>query len=115
MLFGKKKQPKDNSDGGKPSERNAIGDRDLRMNLADTALSLLVPGEDYEELANTKCEFGYVFVIEDHGLEALFKLETDKTTAYFAAQGDKLMRLNFNEELFRSTTETFLEMHGGNG
>ncbi len=102
-LFGKKKK--------QPAERNAINDRNLKMNLADTALGLLVPGEDYGELANTQCEFGYLFDIEGHGIEALFKLTTDKTTAYFAAQGDKLMRLNFNEELFKSTTEGFLEMH----
>ncbi len=102
-LFGKKKK--------QPAERNAIDDRNLKMNLADTALGILVQGEDYGELANTKCEFGYLFDIEDHGIEALFKLTTDKTTAYFAAQGDKLMRLNFNEELFKSTTEGFLGMH----
>ncbi len=104
-LFGKKKK--------QPAERNAIDDRNLKMNLADTALGLLVPGEDYGELANTKCEFGYLFDIDGHGIEALFKLTTDKTTAYFAAQGDKLMRINFNEELFSTTVEGFLEMHGG--
>ncbi len=102
-LFGKKKK--------QPAERNAIDDRNLKMNLADTALGLLVQGEDYGELANTQCEFGYLFDIDGHGIEALFKLMTDKTTAYFAAQGDKLMRLNFNEELFKSTTEGFLDMH----
>ncbi len=104
-LFGKKKK--------QPAERNAIDDRNLKMNLADTALGLLVPGEDYGELANTKCEFGYLFDIDGHGIEALFKLTTDKTTAYFAAQGDKLMRLNFNEELFNTTVEGFLDMHKG--
>lgn len=109
-LFNKKK----NEQPQNPGEHNAIGDRDLKMNLADTALGLLVQGEDYGELANTKVEFGYLFVIDDHGIESLFKLETDKTTAYFAAQGDKLMRLNFTEELFRSTIDGFLEMHGGN-
>lgn len=93
-------------------ERNAIDDRNLKMRLADAALGLLVQGEDFGELANTQCEFGYLFDIEDHGLEALFKLTTDKTTAYFAAQGDKLMRLNFTEELFRSTAEGFLDIHG---
>ena len=103
-LFGKKKK--------QPAERNAIDDRNLKMNLADTALGLLVQGEDYGELANTKCEFGYLFDIENHGIEALFKLTTDKTTAYFAAQGDKLMRLDFNEELFQTTVEGFLELHG---
>lgn len=102
-LFGKKKK--------QSAERNAIDDRELKINLADTALGLLAEGEDFTELANTKCEFGYLFDIEGHGIEALFKLVTDKTTAYFAAQGDKLMRLDFNEELFRTTVESFLDMH----
>lgn len=105
-MFGKNKEPQ------QPKERNAIGDPNLKMQLADTALGLLVQGEDYGELANTRCTFGYLFDIEEHGLEALFKLETDKATAYFAAQGDKLMRLNFNEELFRTTTDGFMELHG---
>lgn len=107
-LFGKKKKQ------DAPGERNEINNRNLKMQLADTALGLLVQGEDFGELANTQCEFGYLFDIEGHGIEALFKLTTDMTTAYFAAQVDKLIRLNFSEELFRTTTESFLEMHGGN-
>lgn len=104
----------DEDDGDEQAARNVIDDRELKMQLADTALGLLMQGEDYGELANTRCEFGYLYYIDDHGIESLFKLETDKTTAYFAAQGDKLMRLNFNEELFRSTIEGFLEAHGEN-
>ena len=107
-LFGKKKKQ------DAPGERNEIDTHDLKVQLADTALGFLVQGEDFGELANTQCEFGYLFDIDDHGLEALFKITTDKTTAYFAAQGDKLMRLNFNDELFGTTVEGFLEMHGGN-
>lgn len=104
-LFGKKKDA--------PNERNEINNHDLKVNLANTALGLLAQGEDYEQLANTQVTFGYLFDIDDHGLEALYKITTDKTTAYFAAQGDKLMRLNFNEGLFQSTVDGFLGMHGG--
>lgn len=107
-LFEKKKQRET------PGERNEINNHDLKVNLANTTLELLVQGEDYEELANTQVTFGYLFDIDDHGLEALYKIITDKTTAYFAAQGDKLMRLNFNEELFQTTVDGFLSMHGGN-
>lgn len=108
-LFGKKKDKPEE----RPSERNMIDNRDLKMKLADAALGLLVQGEDYEELANTRVTFGYLFDIDGHGLEALYKLTTDKTDVYFAAQGDKLMRLNFNEDLFNSTVEGFLSMHKG--
>ncbi|MDE6727024.1 MAG: hypothetical protein K2J80_03670 [Oscillospiraceae bacterium] len=106
-LFGKKKQQ------NVPGERNEINNHDLKVNLANTALGLLVQGEDYEELANTQVTFGYLFDIDDHGLEALYKIVTDKTTAYFAAQGDKLIQLNFNEELFQTTVDGFLSLHGG--
>ena len=108
-LFGKKKdKPEAN-----PSERNMIDNHDLKVNLANTALGLLVQGEDYEELVNTQVTFGYIFMIDGHGLEALYKITTDKTTAYFAAQGDKLMRLTINEDMFDSVVEGFLSAHRG--
>lgn len=104
-LFGKKK------DKEKPSERDMMDNHDLKVNLANTALGLLVQGEDYEELVNTQVTFGYVFMIDGHGLEALYKITTDKTVAYFAAQGDKLMRLTINEDMYESVVEGFLSAH----
>ena len=104
-LFGKKK------DKENPTERNMIDNHDLKVNLANTALGLLVRGEDYEELANTQVTFGYLYEIDGHGLEALYKITTDKTVAYFAAQGDKLMRLTINEDMFDSVVEGFLSAH----
>lgn len=95
----------------KNSEKNEINNNILKENLANTALQLLVKGEDYDQLAGIVCDFGYLFDIEGHGLEALFKIKTDKITAYFAAQGDSLIRLDFNEELFQTTTEGFLSLH----
>lgn len=95
----------------KPTERNEITNKHLTEMLANTALKIMVQGEDYEELAGTTVKFGCLFDIDNHGIEALFKVITDKTTAYFAVQGENMMRLNFNEELFQSTTETFLSLH----
>lgn len=103
-VFGKNKK-------GQNAEKNEIGNRELKENLADTALQTLTEGEDYSQLVNTTCEFGYLFIIEGHGLEALFKITTDKGVFYFAAQKNSLMRLAINEEMFQSTTETFLSMH----
>ena len=105
-IFKNKKQPV------KPSEKNMISDRDLTAKLADHGLAQLEKGTDYDDLANTKVEFGYLFLIEGHGLEGLYKIITDKTTAYFAVQGEKLMKLKFNEELYKSTVEGFLDIHG---
>lgn len=95
----------------KSSERNEITNKELKEFLADTALGILVQGEDYEELAGTTVTFGYLFDIDNHGLEALFKIITDKTTAYFAVQGKNLIRIDFNDELFQSATEGFLSLH----
>lgn len=89
----------------KPREYNEIGNKKLKIQLADEALKLLVCGKDYNDFAYTKCEFGYLFDIRNHGIDALFKIETDKITAYFAIQGGKFMRLDFTEELFRSTSD----------
>lgn len=102
-LFGRKKPSKD--------AHNLINDRELKEKLANAALSFLSEGEDYHKLDNLTCEFGYLFDIDNHGLEALFKITTDKSVNYFAAQKKSVMRLQFNEELFRSTTETFLALH----
>lgn len=102
-LFNKKKK--------QPAERNEIANMKLKEILANTALGTLTEGEDYNQLAFTECEFGYLFDIDDHGLEALYKITTDKGVFYFAAQKASVMRLNFNEELFKSTTETFLSLH----
>lgn len=96
----------------KPKERNEIANKDLKEQIADAALAMLEEGIDYHHLLHTRVEFGYLFDIEDHGIEALFKVITDKTTAYFAVQGEKLLRLNFSEDLFKGTTDTFLALHG---
>ena len=95
----------------KAKESNEINNKELKENIANYALSLLEEGSDYIDLAYTTVQFGYLFDIEDHGLEALLKVVTDKTTAYFAVQGTSMMRLNFSEELFETTVAGFLDLH----
>jgi hypothetical protein len=99
-LFGKKKA----------KERNEINNKELKERLADAALSMLKQDEDYIRLAYTKVEFGYLFDIDKHGVEALFKIITDKSTFYFAAQKTSVIQLNFNEAAFNDVTDTFLEL-----
>lgn len=105
-LFGKKKEEV------KPNEKNEIENKELKEQIANTALGLLQENTDFENLAYTKVEFGYLFNIEGHGVEALFKVITDKTTAYFAIQGRNMLRLEFSEELFQTTVDGFLSLHG---
>lgn len=104
-LFSKKKQAK------KPKESNEIANKELKEHIADTALGMLQKNTDFENLAYTKVEFGYLFDIEEHGIEASFKVITDKTTAYFAVQGTKMLRLNMSEGLFQTTVYGFLDLH----
>ncbi len=92
-------------------EINQINNNELKEYVANVALEMLVEGEDYNEFDGITCEFGYIFSVEDHGLEALFKITTDMGPHYFAAQGSSLSRLSINEEIFRSTTENVLSMH----
>uniref|UniRef100_UPI004055FEC4 hypothetical protein n=1 Tax=Agathobacter sp. TaxID=2021311 RepID=UPI004055FEC4 len=93
------------------SERNEIENKVLKEALANAALNLLVEGEDYEDLAYTTVTFGYLFDIDDHGFEALFKVVTDINTHYFAVQGTRILQLNFDEETFQNTTNEFLSLH----
>lgn len=95
----------------KPKESNEIANKELKENIANAALGILQEGIDYENLAYTKVEFGYLFDIEGHGIEALFKIITDKTARYFAVQGTEMLRPNFSEELFKTTVDGFLDLH----
>lgn len=100
----KNKEPK--------NKRNEIDNKGLKETLANTALSTFKQDKDYNNLAYTKVEFGYLFNIDGHGIEALFKIITDKETFYFAVQKTSVIRLDFNEEQFNAYTEKFLKMHG---
>ena len=95
-------------------KRNEINNKELKENLANNAVNMLKEGEDYGELTGTTVDFGYLFEIEDHGLEALFKMTTDRMTCYFAAQKDSLIRIDTNEETFAGITKKFLEIHDVN-
>ena len=95
----------------RPRETNEIENKELKERLADAALSLLAQGKDFKELNHTKVEFGYLFNVENHGLESLFKVTTDKTTAYFQAKGEELMRLDLPEGLYQATVEQVLALH----
>ena len=72
----------------KPNESNEIANKELKEQIADAALQNL-----------------------HENVEALFKVITDKTTAYFAVQGAKMLRLNFSEALFKTTVDGFLDLH----
>ncbi|MEQ9265829.1 MAG: hypothetical protein RLN81_11445 [Balneolaceae bacterium] len=87
--------------------------KQVKETLADNALEQLKMGSDLDKLENIEVEFGYIYMRND-GLEALFKVVTDRKSIFFAAQQGKLMRLqeNFNDELFQRTIQQMEEIHG---
>lgn len=64
-----------------------------------------------DDFAGLKAEFGYLLMIEGHGLEALFKIIKNEDVYYFAAQQDQLSLLEINESLYQSTVKNMLSMH----
>ena len=95
----------------KSGESNEINNFELKETLVEAALSMLESGTDYDDIDSVQSVFGYLFDIEDHGFEALFKLETDRDDFFFAAQGTSIMQLTIDDDTFKEITEKFLEEH----
>ena len=51
-----------------------------------------------------------MYDIENHGIESLFKVITDKNTFYFAVQGEELLRLELDEALFAAYVDGFNDL-----
>ena len=111
-LFDKFRKSKSEAKERQANEKNEISNAKLKENIATAAITTLHKEGEYSDLAFTNVEFGYLFTIEGHGVEALFKVITDRGTYYFAAQKTSVLRLNINEALFSETTKQFLELHG---
>ena len=110
-LFDKSRKQKGTPGGTQAGKRNEINNKELKEALANAALSSLKQGEHYNDLSGLIVEFGYLFDIDEHGIEALFKVITDKDTFYFAAQKASVIRLNFDETSFNEFARDFLERH----
>ena len=110
-LFKKSNKSKGTSNGAQVGKINQIANKELKEAIGNTALSTLTQGEHYESLAGLSVEFGYLYKFEGHGIEALFKVITDKGTYYFAAQKTSIIRLDFDEAKFELAAESFLERH----
>ena len=92
-------------------EHNEINNDSVRYKLIKCALKTLKAGEDYDNIEDISFGFGYLYVVDGRGYEALFKIVTDKKTFYYAAQKNKIMRLSFNEEAFNDTVKKVLDLH----
>ena len=99
---------------GRPQAENCMGDKGLKEELGNMALNILVEAHelDANDLAGAKVTFAYLLKIENHGLEALFKVLKNGTLYYFAAQGDTVMRVALNEGQYRLHKEKMREQWG---
>lgn len=94
-------------------EVNQIENKELKDNILDNALAFLVNAKEIEtkDFKGIKAQFGYLLMIENHGLEALFKLIKDDKVFYFAVQQQTLKLLNITEQQFESVTQHMLDMY----
>lgn len=96
-----------------PKRTNETDNFALKEALAQEAIDLLlVQGRDYQNREELRAEFGYLFIVDEHGFEGLLRIFSRTSTFYFAVQENKIKALDFNDELFRITTQTFLNLYG---
>lgn len=100
----------------KEQKVNQIENKELKDILLDNALAFLVNAKEIEtkDFEGIKAQFGYLLMIENHGLEALFKLIHDEKIFYFAVQQQTLKLLNITEQQFESVTQHMVDLHINN-
>ncbi len=101
-LFDKKKQ-----------EVNQIGNKELKDKILDNALAFLVNAKEIEtkDFEGIQAKFGYLLMLENHGIEALFKIIKAEKVFYFAVQQQTLRLLDISEQQFESVTQHMLDLH----
>ena len=101
---------------------NAIGNKELKENLGDAALSILANLKLIElpkDLKHLVVEFGYLFIMPDGVPSVMLKVMPPKRlfkpqkTYYFGSQEGKLLFLNsdFTEETFRKYQSDMFNKH----
>ena len=86
---------------------NEIHNEEITHTLVELGMGLLIKDKDFENIEEMRCTFGYCIKGVDGKIESLFKIETDKITAYYQYVHDKIMRLNIDEDMFNTATDIF--------
>ena len=86
---------------------NEVHNDNIIFQLANYGVSLLTKGKDFDNAEGMKCIFGYCITGIDGQLESLFKIETDKITAYYQVIRGSVTRLNIDENMFNSAIDIF--------
>ena len=100
----------------KKQEVNQINNKELKEMLLDNALAVLVNANKIrpEHFKGIQAKFGYLLMLENHGIEALFKIIKDDKVFYFAFQQNTLRLLEMSEQQFESVTQHMLDWHVNN-
>ena len=95
----------------KKKEENLINNGEMKERYANYAINSLMGNRLIVDFNNIECEYGYLYNIDGHGLEGLFKIKKDGRIFYFAIQGDRMQMLNLNEQQYDAYTQSFIAMH----
>lgn len=100
----------------KKTEVNQINNKELKEELLDNALACLVNAHEIttEDFKRIQAKFGYLLMLENHGIEALFKIIKDDKIYYFAFQQNTLKFIDISEQQFESVTQYMLKNHLNN-
>lgn len=100
----------------KKQEVNQIGNKELKDKILDNALAFLVNAKEIGtgDFKGIQAKFGYLLMLENHGVEALFKIIKDEKVFYFAVQQQTLRLLDISEQQFESVTQHMLDLHVNN-
>lgn len=94
-------------------EKNEINNSQLKQNLADATVQVLLNNKLIieNELSNFQIQFGYIFTKEDGVLEALMKTICNEKIFYFACQKGSFMLININENQYNETINYMKNYH----
>ena len=100
----------------KKQEVNQINNKELKEQLLDSALAFLVNANEIKpkDFKGIQAIFGYLLMLENYGIEALFKIIKDDKIFYFAFQQNTLRFLDISEQQFESVTQHMLDLHVNN-
>ena len=93
------------------NEQNLINNKEEKDRFANMAINLLISNNIISDYNGISCEYGYLYLIEGHGYEGLFKIKKMDKIYYFAVQGTNIEMVNLDENGFSFHAETFLNMH----
>ena len=94
-------------------EQNKIYDRELKENLANYAISILLENNliTKDDFSSVTFEFGYLFQTETDEIEALYSMIIADKFFPFACQKGKIMYLTISKEQYDETVENMKSMH----